>query len=69
MRPAFLQLVCRLMCLINREDGQDLIEYALLAFLIACAATASIGQVSAGIAPAFNSIANKFSSVVAVVGA
>ena len=52
----------------GEESGQDLIEYALLAFLIACGAAASIGRVAAGIVPAFSNIALQFNSAIAGVG-
>jgi pilus assembly protein Flp/PilA len=45
---------------LNREDsGQDLIEYALIAALIALAATAGMGTVANAINDAFSSIGAK----------
>ncbi|MGC9158502.1 MAG: Flp family type IVb pilin [Terracidiphilus sp.] len=64
MSPAFLHLAFTVRRLMNQQEGQDLIEYALLAFLIACGAAASIGTVAAGITPAFAGIAEKFSTAV-----
>jgi len=46
------------------EDGQDLIQYVLLAFLIACGAVAAIGHLAGGIEPAFSNIAQKFTNAV-----
>ncbi len=60
----FFQLSFTLRRLMRQEDGQDLIEYGLLAFLIACGAAASIGSVAAGISPAYSNIAQKFSAAV-----
>jgi Flp pilus assembly pilin Flp len=68
MRLVYLNLVVQLQRLLMPEDGQDMIEYALLAFLIACGAVASIGTVAAGVAPAFSGIAERFNSAVAGVG-
>jgi pilus assembly protein Flp/PilA len=45
---------------LHREDsGQDLIEYALIAALIALAATAGMGAVAKAINEAFSSIGAK----------
>jgi len=41
------------------EDGQDLIEYALVVALIAFAATAGMNDVATGINTAFNHIATR----------
>jgi len=43
-------------CLIMREDGQDLIEYALVVALIAFAATAGMNSLATGINAAFSGI-------------
>jgi pilus assembly protein Flp/PilA len=48
---------------LHREDsGQDLIEYALIAALIALAATVGMGSVATAINKAFSSIGSKVSS-------
>ena len=45
---------------LHREDsGQDLIEYALIAALIALAATVGMGYVATGINDAFSAVAAK----------
>ena len=49
-------LVLRAQDVLTREEGQDLIEYALLAGLIALAAVAAIGTIG-------NDINNLFTSV------
>jgi pilus assembly protein Flp/PilA len=46
------------------ESGQDLIEYALVAALIALAAVAGLKTVSAGIATAFNNINTQLGNAV-----
>ena len=45
--------------LVRDEEGQDLIEYALLAALIALACTVALGLVAGGINNLFNDIVNK----------
>ncbi len=48
---------------LHREDaGQDLIEYALIAALIALAATFGMGSVAKAINDAFSSIGSKLKS-------
>jgi pilus assembly protein Flp/PilA len=42
--------------LLNREEGQDLIEYALVVALIAFAATAGMSSLATGINTAFGNI-------------
>jgi pilus assembly protein Flp/PilA len=51
---------------LHREDsGQDLIEYALIAALIALAATVGMGYVATGINDAFSAIASKLMGYIA----
>jgi pilus assembly protein Flp/PilA len=47
---------------LRSEDGQDLIEYALVCALIALAATAGMGTVAADINAAFTSIGGKLTT-------
>jgi pilus assembly protein Flp/PilA len=47
---------------LKKEEGQDLIEYALVVALIAFAATAGMNAVANGINTAFNVIATKLSN-------
>ena len=50
---------------LHREDsGQDLIEYALIAALIALGAIVGMGFVASAINNAFNSIGSKLSNAV-----
>lgn len=43
--------------LVRKDDGQDLIEYALVVALIAFAATAGMNSVASSINTAFNNLA------------
>jgi pilus assembly protein Flp/PilA len=47
------------------ENGQDLIEYALVAALIALGAIASMNSVASGISVAFSTVSSDLSSAVA----
>lgn len=49
---------------INDEEGQDLIEYALVVALIAFAATASMNTLATAINTAFGSIGTMLSSYI-----
>lgn len=49
----------------NDESGQDLIEYALVAALIALGAVTTIGSLATDINLAFSQLATTFSSAVA----
>ena len=48
--------------ILRQENGQDLIEYALIAALIALAATAGMGTVAKDINIAFTNIGTKLTS-------
>ena len=58
MRDLFLKFYVKAQLLRN-EEGQDLIEYALIAALIALAATAGMKTVANDINTAFTNIGNK----------
>lgn len=49
----------RLKTLVADESGQDLIEYALIASLVATAAVAAFGTLATDISAAFTSIGSK----------
>jgi pilus assembly protein Flp/PilA len=44
--------------LLNREEGQDLVEYALLVALIALVAVTGVKQVASAVSTVFLSISN-----------
>jgi pilus assembly protein Flp/PilA len=48
----------------NDESGQDLIEYALVASIIALGAVSVMGTVASGITTAFTSISTKLNAAV-----
>jgi pilus assembly protein Flp/PilA len=47
---------------LSREEGQDLVEYALIVALVAFAATVGMQSLASGINTAFGNIANKITS-------
>jgi pilus assembly protein Flp/PilA len=63
MKDKLLKLSVMLQIL-KDENGQDLIEYALVVALIAFAATAGMSAVAAGINQAFITIGTKISTYV-----
>jgi pilus assembly protein Flp/PilA len=46
----------------QEEEGQDLVEYGLLIFLVALAAIASMKTLASGISAVFNSAATSLTS-------
>jgi pilus assembly protein Flp/PilA len=57
MRPVSLEFCTKLKNLITREEGQDLVEYALVIALISIAAVAAMKTLSTAIVGAFSRIA------------
>jgi pilus assembly protein Flp/PilA len=64
MRNSLLKLTTRLRILLN-EEGQDLIEYALVVALIAFSATAGMSSLAAAINNAFTGVGNTLGSYIA----
>jgi pilus assembly protein Flp/PilA len=56
MNTMFLKLLVKMQELVNREEGQDLVEYALLVSLIALAAVVSSKALGTGISTIFTNI-------------
>jgi pilus assembly protein Flp/PilA len=64
--PVKIHLACtQIRTFIFREEGQDLIEYALVVALIALAATAGMNTVATNINTAFGNIATALSGYTA----
>ena len=61
MKDALMKLYVR-MQILRDENGQDLIEYALVVALIAFAATAGMNTVATKINVAFSNIGNKLAT-------
>jgi pilus assembly protein Flp/PilA len=62
MNGLLLKLYIRFQDLTSREDGQDMVEYALVVALIAFGATAGMGKLASGISTAFGNISSKLVS-------
>jgi pilus assembly protein Flp/PilA len=56
MNNLFLSLYVKLQTLMVREEGQDLVEYALLVCLIAIVAIAGVGKVATAVNTVFSNI-------------
>ena len=56
MNNIFLKMFVKAQDLMSREEGQDLVEYALLITLVALAAVAGINKVASAINTAFSNI-------------
>lgn len=56
MNTMFLKLYVKVQELASREDGQDLVEYALLVSLVALAAIAGVNKVATAINTIFGNI-------------
>jgi pilus assembly protein Flp/PilA len=58
MNNLFLTLYVKLQTLVTREEGQDLVEYALLVALIALAAIVGVKNVATAVNSVFTNISN-----------
>jgi Flp pilus assembly pilin Flp len=58
-----MELVNRLRSFVRHEEGQDLLEYALLVALIALVAYAGVQLAGQSVAQIFNTIAGSLSAV------
>jgi pilus assembly protein Flp/PilA len=56
MKEMINKLSAKIQCLIAREEGQDLVEYALVVALIGFAAVAGMGTLANDINSAFSNI-------------
>ena len=62
MKDMFLKLSVKIQCLMMSEEGQDLIEYALVVALIAFAAVGSMQTLAKDINNAFNGIGSQLNT-------
>jgi len=62
MKNMLLKLYVNLKSLANREEGQDLVEYALVVALIAFGATAGMSSLAQGLNTAFGNISTTLGS-------
>ena len=62
MNTMLLKLYIKFQDLASREEGQDLVEYALVVALIAFGATAGMKALATGLNTAFNNISTQLST-------
>jgi pilus assembly protein Flp/PilA len=62
MNNVLLKMYIKLQNLKNREEGQDLVEYALVVALIAFGATAGMSSLASGINTAFSNVSSQLGS-------
>jgi len=62
MNVLLLTFYVKLQNLASSEEGQDLVEYALVIALIAFGATAGMGKLANGINTAFSNVSSKLVS-------
>jgi pilus assembly protein Flp/PilA len=62
MNNLLLKVFVKLQDLASREEGQDLVEYALVVALIAFGATAGMKNLATGINTAFSNISSQLGS-------
>ena len=67
MNNLLLKLYVKFQNLKDREEGQDLVEYALVVALIAFGATAGMGALAGGINKAFNTISSTLSTAITTI--
>ena len=58
MKDTMLKLYIKFQNLLSQDEGQDLVEYALIVALIALAATAGMKTLATDLSAAFTSIGN-----------
>ena len=67
MNKMLLNLYVKFQALKDREDGQDLVEYALVVALIAFGATAGMTSLATGINTAFNNVSSQLGSDISTI--
>jgi pilus assembly protein Flp/PilA len=64
MKDQLWKFSVKIQNVLKREEGQDLIEYALVVALVAFAATAGMKSLATGINTAFGNIANTLATYI-----
>jgi pilus assembly protein Flp/PilA len=62
MKDTVLKFAIKMQNMLSEDEGQDLIEYALVVALIALAATAGMGTLAKAINLAFTNVGGKLTS-------
>ena len=64
MNTMLLKIYIKVQDLMNREEGQDLVEYALLVALVSLAAVSGITGLAKAISSVFNNISTSLGAAV-----
>jgi pilus assembly protein Flp/PilA len=64
MNNLLLNVFVKLQDLASREEGQDLVEYALVVALIAFGATAGMKNLASGVNTAFSNISSQLGAAI-----
>jgi pilus assembly protein Flp/PilA len=64
MNNLLLNLYVKFQALKDNQEGQDLVEYALVVALIAFGATAGMSHLATGINSAFNAVSTKLGTYI-----
>jgi len=67
MNKMLLNLYLKFQALKNSEEGQDLVEYALVVALIAFGATAGMTSLAGGINTAFNNVSTQLGADISTI--
>ncbi len=67
MNSLLLKLYTKFQELKDREDGQDLVEYALVVALVAFGATAGMGALATGINTAFGHVSTRLAGDITTI--
>jgi len=62
MNTLYLMLYTKLQTLLNNEEGQDLVEYALLVALVSLAAVAGLTGLASAISTVFTNISTSLTA-------
>jgi len=64
MNTLYMSLMIKIQNLLNDEEGQDLVEYALLVALVSLAAVAGLNGLASAISGVFSNISTSLGSAV-----
>ena len=64
MNTMFLKLYVKLQDLMSRDEGQDLVEYALVVAIIALGCVVAMGSLASGISTAFGKVSTNLASAI-----
>jgi len=63
MKTMLLKMYVKFRALTNREEGQDLVEYAMLIALIALVLVGSVGKVATAVSTTFTNISTRLGGI------